>query len=201
MPSFNRTAAALGLAASAIALAAPAQAQVKFLGEVFMVGFDWCPRNSLQANGSILSIAQNQALFSLLGTTYGGNGQTTFALPDLRGRSPIHTGQGPGLSSVVQGQVFGTESTTLTTSNLPAHNHSPQMRIARTNATSTDPDGTYIARAADNVYAPNAPTGDLMAAGAIQESSVGSGTAVNNMMPSLVMNYCVVTAGIFPSRN
>lgn len=152
MPRLTRTAAALAFTAAAFGMAAPAHAQDKFMAEVFPVAFDFCPRYSLPATGSILPINNNQALFSLLGTTYGGNGVTTFALPDLRGRSPMHVGQGPGLSPVTQGEAFGTETSTLTINNMAAHNHSPQMRVARVNATGTNPVGAYIARAVDNLY-------------------------------------------------
>jgi microcystin-dependent protein len=94
-----------------------------FIGEVMITTYNFTVHNFALCNGQLLSIAQNTALFSLLGTTYGGNGQTTFALPDLRGRVPVHFGQGPGLSSYTLGQVFGTESTTLTTTQMPAHIH------------------------------------------------------------------------------
>src|SRR5215213_5449370 len=94
-----------------------------FVGEIRIVGFNFAPRGWAMCNGQILPIAQNTALFSLLGTTYGGNGQTTFALPDLRSRVPIHFGQGPGLSNYDLGQVSGTESDTLIVNNLPAHTH------------------------------------------------------------------------------
>src|SRR5689334_9815739 len=94
-----------------------------FLGEIRMVPFNFAPKGWALCNGQILAISQNTALFSLLGTTYGGNGVSTFALPDFRGRVPIHAGQGPGLSSYVLGEQTGTESVTLTVPQLPAHNH------------------------------------------------------------------------------
>jgi microcystin-dependent protein len=201
MPSFTRTAASLALTVAAFGMAAPAQAQDKYLSEVFPVAFDFCPRFTLPANGQQLAIQQNQALFSLLGTTYGGNGVTTFALPDLRGRSPMHTGQGPGLSSVTDGQVFGTETTTLTVANMPAHTHADQMRVSRVNGTTNTAVNGYIARAGNNVYTSVQPTGDLMPADAITSSIVGGGQAFSNMQPGLVINYCVVVLGLFPSRN
>src|ERR1041385_5154353 len=94
-----------------------------FIAEIILVGFNFAPRGYALCNGQLLSIAQNSALFSLLGTTYGGNGTTTFALPDLRGRSPMHFGSGPGLTPRVQGEVFGTESVTILQSQMPPHNH------------------------------------------------------------------------------
>src|SRR5882724_2839705 len=95
-----------------------------FLGAIGIFPWDWAPRGWSLCQGQLLSIQQNQALFSLLGTTFGGNGTTTFALPDLRGRAPIHWGQGPGLSNVDLGEQHGVESVTLTVANLPSHNHS-----------------------------------------------------------------------------
>src|SRR6266480_4308295 len=98
-----------------------------FLGEIRTFGFNFAPRGWAQCNGQLLSISQNTALFSLLGTTYGGNGQTTFALPDLRSRVPIHQGQGPGLSQYSIGQSAGNESVTLNQSQMPAHIHPVAM--------------------------------------------------------------------------
>ncbi|MEY2927140.1 MAG: hypothetical protein RL367_1617, partial [Pseudomonadota bacterium] len=98
-----------------------------FIGTIIQVGFNFAPRNWIQCNGQLLSIAQNTALFSLLGTTYGGNGTTTFAIPNLQGRTPIHVGQGPGLSQYVLGQLSGTETTTVLSTNLPTHTHTATM--------------------------------------------------------------------------
>lgn len=100
-----------------------------FIGEIKIFGFNFAPPNYQLCNGQIVSISQNTALFSLLGTTYGGNGQTTFALPDLRGRMPIGQGQGPGLPDYMMGEVSGTTNTTLTTANLPAHTHTLEQDL------------------------------------------------------------------------
>src|ERR1041385_3867939 len=113
-----------------------------FLGAICMFGFNFAPRGWAFCNGQILPIAQNTALFSLLGTTYGGNGQTTFALPDLRGRVPIHFGQGPGLSLYDLGQVGGSETVTLTPSTMPAHNHS--LACSSDDATTADRKSTRL---------------------------------------------------------
>src|SRR5436309_9371210 len=94
-----------------------------FLGEIKIISWNFPPKGWTFCNGQLLAINQNQALFSILGTTYGGNGQTTFALPDLRGRTPLHFGQSPGLSSYTEGQVGGTEAVTLTQNQMPAHTH------------------------------------------------------------------------------
>src|SRR5215217_7886099 len=113
-----------------------------FIGQITQVGFTFAPRGWALCNGQILSIAQNTALFSLLGTTYGGNGQTTFALPDLRGRAPIGPGQGPGLSPRSLGEQSGTENVTLLQSQMPAHNHTVQSNKATNDAaTNSRPNG------------------------------------------------------------
>ncbi|RIV85980.1 phage tail protein [Aurantiacibacter zhengii] len=181
----------------------PAVAQeTPFLGEIKMVGFTFCPRGYSDTNGQLLSIAQNSALFSLLGTTYGGDGRTTFALPNLQGRVPMHLGTGPGLTTRVQGQAFGSETNTLTVNQMPAHNHSPRMNVSRVNAISRNPINSFIARAATNTYEEGSTlTGEQMAAGAISSQTMGGSQAVNNIQPSLVIRYCIALQGIFPSRN
>jgi microcystin-dependent protein len=128
----HRLFAVLPIAASLSVVAtfasmSPAAAQAEpFIGQLMVTAANFCPRGWAQADGQILAISQNTALFSLLGTTYGGNGQTTFALPDLRGRAPIHQGTGPGLSNYLEGQVGGRESFTLTINQMPPHNHGVQ---------------------------------------------------------------------------
>src|SRR3982750_2476369 len=114
-----------------------------FLAEIIMFGGNFAPRGWAFCSGQILSIAQNTALFALLGTTYGGNGQTTFALPDLRGRAPIGTGQGPGLTNILLGELSGTQSVTLTSQQMPAHNHS--VNASATVANTANPTGGSLA--------------------------------------------------------
>lgn len=169
-----------------------------YLGEIRNFGFNFPPRNWAQCAGQLLSIAQNTALFSLLGTTYGGNGTTTFALPDLRGRMPIGVGQGPGLSNYVQGEVGGTETTTLLTSNMPSHTHALNAKTGGGNqgaptghllAASDQRNSQYTSAAADTTLAANAI------------GSAGSSTPFSNMQPYLATNYCIALAGVFPSRN
>ena len=163
-----------------------------FAGNFAPVGWALC-------NGQLMAINQNQALFSLLGTTYGGDGTTTFALPDLRGRVPIHMGQGPGLSNYVIGQTGGTENTTLLATNLPSHTH-PLIATSEAGSTS-DPTGAYLGNtgALDREYNITGTTVQ-MNAGAIGLSSGGS-QPFNNMQPFLTMNYIIALQGIFPSRN
>ena len=108
-----------------------------FIGEIMWVGFNFCPRGFAEMDGQLLSISQNPALFSLLGTMYGGDGQTTFALPDLRGRTMVHVGQGLGLSNINQGEVSGAEDQTLTFAKMPAHSHTATTTISDLKITST----------------------------------------------------------------
>jgi len=177
----------------------PAAAQSEpFIGQMMATGANFCPRGWAQADGQIISIAQNTALFSLLGTTYGGNGQTTFALPDLRGRSAIHQGTGPGLSNYVEGQVGGRESFTLTIDQMPAHNHGVQA----TNATADKggPDGRYLGGGVgdDDTYH-DGPPNRIMAPAMIQIT--GGNQPVSQRGPYLTLMWCIAMEGIFPSRN
>lgn len=168
-----------------------------FLGEIMMVGYNFCPRGWANADGQLLPINQNQALFSLYGTMYGGDGRTTFALPDLRGRVPIHAGAGPGLSDYRQGAKGGSESNTLTVPQLPPHSHS--LNASSAAASTPSPGGNLMAATGrDSTYAPG------RASAALDRSAIGStggGQPVNNMQPYQVIRYCVAVQGIFPARN
>jgi microcystin-dependent protein len=169
-----------------------------FIGQICVFGFNFAPRNWATCDGQIMSIATNTALFSLLGTTYGGNGQTTFALPDLRGRTSIHQGQGPGLSAYSLGQVAGTENTTLTLNNLATHAHTFAPPCVDDDATSGIPTARSLANSSSNIYAN--PTGTAtMAPG--NTGGAGSGQPFGIQPPYLVVNWCIAIQGIFPSRN
>ncbi len=181
-----------------------------FIGEVKLFGFQFAPKSYMQCNGQILSIASNTALFSLLGTTYGGNGTTTFALPDLRGRMPIGQGTGPGLPSHSMGEVAGTTSVTLLTSNLPAHVHTVNnvrvnLKVNSTIADSGTAAGAYPGTSNTNVWAESSTGGQFMAADEAVVSGTtditGSNAPIGIMNPYLVMNYSIAIYGIFPSRN
>ncbi len=167
-----------------------------FIGQIQAFGFNFAPRGWAQCNGQLLSIAQNTALFSLLGTMYGGNGQTTFGLPDLRGRFPLHTGQGPGLPNYQQGQMSGSDSVTLLTTNMPAHTHQYQLQAAE-EGTTDSPSGTFVAGNGTNSF--SASSDVLMATNSVAPAGGNQPFAVKN--PYLCINYCIALVGIFPSRN
>jgi microcystin-dependent protein len=166
-----------------------------FLGEIRRFSFGFTPRGWLQCNGQLLPINQNQALFALLGTQYGGNGTTTFALPDLRGRMPIHRGQRPNLSQRTQGQQGGSE--TLTASQLPAHSHT--LNASSAAASTNSPGGNVLATSRLSIYAPASGTPVSMSSQAITGGGPSSPTPA--MPPYLVLNYCIAVQGIFPSPN
>jgi microcystin-dependent protein len=167
-----------------------------FLGMIIIVPYNFSPRGWAFCNGQILPIAQNTALFSLLGTTFGGNGQTTFALPDLRGRFPNSSGQGPGLSSYDLGQVSGTETVTITINQMPSHNH--LVGCNNEGSSSASPSTALPANTSvGNIYAPTADS--IMAPNMIQPTGGSQPTPIMN--PYLTLNYCIALEGIFPSRN
>jgi len=175
-----------------------------FLAEIRTFSFNFAPKGWAMCNGQILSIAQNQALFSLLGTTYGGNGTTNFALPDLRSRTPVHTGQGPGLPFVSLGQVGGEENHTLTSVEMPVHNHSftattspATKRTVSLGVFADDVDTQPV----DYFAASNAPNSSYVNLNPLSMSTAGSNQPHNNMQPYLVLTICIALQGIFPSRN
>jgi len=168
-----------------------------FVGEIRIFGFNFAPTGWALCQGQTLPISQNTALFSLLGTTYGGNGTTTFQLPDLRGRGPVSFGTGTGLSAYELGQAGGVESVTLAEDQMPAHTHS--LQASDDLATATKPAGKVLGRARDRTFA-DAPDGTTtMNAGSI--ASVGGGQPASVVQPYLALNFCIALFGIFPSRN
>jgi len=172
-----------------------------FIGEIKIVGFNFAPRGYALCNGQLISIAQNTALFSLLGTTYGGNGQTTYALPNLQSRVPVHQGQGPGLSSRVMGEQSGQENHTLLTTELPAHTHSVTVAPACSaeDATTANPVGSVPAVPSGSAY--TSPATGTMANNTGTAGATGGSQPHNNMQPYLVVNFVIALQGIFPSRN
>lgn len=173
-----------------------------FLGQICMVGFNFAPRGWAQCYGQLLPIASNSALFSLLGTIYGGDGRTTFALPDLRGRVAVGEGNGPGLSNRPFGQRGGTETTTLTIANIPSHSHTITIRANNTGGTTNNPTNAIMAETGfgDNEYTTNSPNVNMSTSMATCNST-GGGQSVNNMQPFSVVNYIIALQGVFPSRS
>jgi microcystin-dependent protein len=171
-----------------------------FIGQIVELGFNFAPRGYATCDGQLLSIAQNTALFSLLGTTFGGDGRVTFALPDLRGRVPIHQGQGSGLTNRTMGEMSGEENHTLITSELPAHNHS--LNSVSTAGYSRVSPNNFLGGESQNktsFYSTAASPSGSMNPQSIGVS--GGNQAHNNMEPYLVVNYSIALEGIFPSRN
>jgi microcystin-dependent protein len=166
-----------------------------FLGELRIFAFGYAPRGWAICTGQVLSIQQNAALFALLGTTYGGNGSTTFALPNLQGSVPIHFGQQGAGSSYIQGQTGGSPNVVLT-NNQTGHTHIPS---AATAGTTNSPTGAYPAASGTVVNFASASDGSTLAASEIP--SYGGGQPHNNLQPLLVVNICIALSGIFPSRN
>jgi microcystin-dependent protein len=176
-----------------------------FLGEIRLMGFGITPKGWQPCQGQLLPINQNQALFALLGTMYGGNGKTTFALPDLRGRAIVGVGQGPGLSGYIQGQAGGSEGVTLTVTQMPGHAHLLAGSLkADGGADASDPAGAYPAAPTDGTLpfatgAPNTTMSTTALTG--NTANAGSGAPHENRQPVLSMNYCIAVQGIFPSRD
>ncbi len=175
-----------------------------FLGEIKIFSFNFAPKGWAMCNGQLLPINQNQALFSILGTTYGGNGVTNFSLPDLRGRAPIHWGQGSGLSPVVLGQLAGEENHTLASTEMPSHNHTfaattlpATKKLVNASIFADDVD----AQAVDYFATANAPNSSYVSLNPLSMPNQGGGQPHNNMQPYLVLNICIALQGIFPSRN
>lgn len=167
----------------------------QFVGEIRLFSFNFNPRGWALCNGALLSISQNTALFSLLGTTYGGNGINTFALPDLQGRAPVHRAT---TGSYTQGQVSGAEQVAITPSTMPMHTH---LLLATTTAGDKKLPTTALAASSNpSTYYYSATTNPVQInPGSI--GSVGGSQAHSNMQPYLVINYCIALQGIFPSRN
>lgn len=168
-----------------------------FVGEIRMFAGNFAPRGWAFCDGQLLAVSQNDALFSLLGTIYGGDGRTTFGLPDMRGRLPLHAGQGPGLSMRRLGSKGGAENVTVTVNQLPSHNHTPFKASADT-ADDTAPAGKMMATTAFDVYVDSTPDRNL-ASSAV--NAVGGSRSHLNEMPFLCINFIIALVGIYPSRH
>jgi microcystin-dependent protein len=168
-----------------------------FLGEIKMFAGNFAPHGYAFCNGAVMAISQSTALFSILGTTYGGNGTTTFQLPDMQGRVPIHWGNGPGLSPYVIGQVGGQESITLSQNQMPSHTHGLSA-VSGGGTTGTPAPGEFLAgsTARDRIYSAGPADTTLAPTGA-----AGSNFPVPNIQPFLAVSFIIALLGIFPSRN
>ena len=191
------------LAAAAVASVAPLQAAhaqaEPFLGQIMCAGFTFAPRGWARLDGQLLPIAQNTALFSLLGTTYGGDGRSTFALPDMRGRALLHDGQGPGLSPHIEGAPEGHETVTLTSSQMPAHTHSVTPLGSGGDATQVSPANAVPASKARTTLYAAAPGTIPMAPETT--SPAGGNQPVSIMPPTLTVECFIALEGVFPSRD
>lgn len=171
-----------------------------FIGEIKMVGFNYAPQGWAFCDGSLLSIQQNTALFSLIGTYYGGDGRSTFGLPDLRGRVPIHQGQGPGLSQYVLGELGGTESVALTPGQMPAHNHLIEAAAEAGNTRSAG--GAVLAKEAAGqtaVYNSTAAASTPLRTDSV--TLAGNNIAHPNVQPFQCVNFIIALVGIYPPRS
>jgi len=173
-----------------------------YIAEIKMFGGNFAPRNYALCNGQIMAISQNTALFSLLGTTYGGNGTTTFALPNMQGRAPVHQGNGAGIDPVSLGEMAGETNVTLTTGNLPTHTHPISgALIANSNPGETPASNTLFTNSAPNqLYAAALGTGGLNLAPQTITMAGGS-LPHNNMQPYLAVTFIIALQGVFPARN
>lgn len=171
-----------------------------FVGEIRMFAGNFAPRGWAFCDGQLLAVSQNDALFSLLGTIYGGDGRTTFGLPDLRGRIPIHAGQGPGLSSRRLGSKTGAEHETLTVNQMPSHSHT--MQASNNPADSRTLSGKVLAKGIntnDTFYVNSGESTTPLVTGMVSNS--GGSRSHNNLMPTLCIHFIVALVGIYPSRN
>ncbi len=169
-----------------------------FVAEIRIFAFNFAPKGWAACNGQIMAISQNTALFSLLGTTYGGNGTSNFALPNMQGDLPIQPGQGPGLSLYDLGQTGGTPNVTLLTSEMPVHTHALNSHAGRGGTVVNNPQNNVLSEAAANSYLSGGSANQLLNNAAV--GIAGGSQPHNNLMPYLVLNYCIALQGVFPPR-
>jgi microcystin-dependent protein len=169
-----------------------------FIAEIRIFPFNFPPKGWAFCDGQIMPISQNTALFSLLGTTYGGNGKTNFALPNMQGNAPMHPGQGPGLSLHDLGETGGSETVTLLQSEMPSHSHSLGAQTVPLSTVVTAGNNTFSRPASGNLYNLAGPTVVSMSPNAI--APAGGGQPHNNMMPFLTLNFNIALQGVFPPR-
>lgn len=171
-----------------------------FIGEIRLLGFSRVPRGWLPCDGSLVPISTFEALFALIGTTYGGDGATTFAMPDLRGRLPLHAGTGPGLSPRAAGQRGGSETVTLDASQIPAHSHPITATTLGASAVTPGPTLGLGALAGETMYVSDLTGATPSTMSAQSTTAEGGSQGHNNVMPTLAVQYCIAAEGIFPTR-
>ena len=172
----------------------------QFVAEIRIFPFNFAPTGWAFCDGQLLPISQNTALFALLGTTYGGDGKSTFALPDMQGNAPMQPGQGQGLSDRVLGQMSGVESITLLQSEIPLHTHSLQAMTIQGTLFGPDANGLSVLTRSQNGAVYNASTSGLVQFAPQALAPAGGGLPHNNMQPYLTLNFCIALQGIFPQR-
>ena len=168
-----------------------------FLGQIVLFGGTFAPRGWAKCEGQLLAISQNTALFSILGTIYGGDGRTTFALPDLRGRAPIGEGRGPGLRDYSLGQKGGVETVTLNVTEIPSHNHAVTVPASSEDADQDEAAGNFLANGTFYHNEKDAQYGG----GPLPTTNAGGNQSHENRPPFIAMNYIIALQGTFPSRN
>lgn len=172
-----------------------------YVGEIRIFGFSRVPNGWFTCDGSLQPISEYEVLFTLIGTTYGGDGQSTFAVPDLRGQVPLHWGTGPGLSTRVIGEGGGSESVTLIQNQMPAHSHAVMATTATANATAIGPTVTVGSVSPDTMYVTDMTGATPVTMAPASVSPAGGTQPHDNLMPTLTVQYCIAWAGIFPSQN
>lgn len=178
-------------------------ASTPFVAEIALFSFNFAPNGWAFCDGQLLSLSQNTALFALLGTTYGGNGKSNFALPNLQGSCIIHPGQGIGLSLRDMGETGGSEAVALIEAEIPAHNHSVQAVLKTGNSTdlTANPIGNYPAASTINLYSENAEADTMLPLNVdVRITPTGNSMPHNNMQPYLTINFCIAMQGVFPQR-
>lgn len=203
LPTLKRAIGGLAILLSSTTLAAtPAQADSNpYLGDVMPVGFNFCPRGWAHANGALMPISQNSALFSLLGTTYGGDGRTTFGLPDLRGRQAVGEGRSPGLSDWSRGERGGAERVVLTVNNMPAHNHMVNLTPSTANLSNSPVNAMIYERNAGAIDGFTDQPNNIVSMRTGSISNTGGSQYLDIRSQTLAIYWCIATQGIYPSRN
>ena len=193
------------LLATSVLLSSPGKAVAgteDYIGEIMWTAANFCPRNTISAEGQLLPISQYTALFSLLGTTYGGDGRTSLGLPDLRGRSSVGQGTGPGLSNIRQGQEGGRETYALSTANMPSHNHGVSLNGTTEAGNADSPANAVQAnKRRSGVYNDSLSANTAMDPSSISQNNVGGNLSFPTRSPYVGMRACIVVQGIFPSRS